>query len=463
MKNKQSSSNNILYIPASINRNFLDDKMAYFVHYLYTYPFKYKERVKTLAMTQKNLKHKPTESDGFKNFQDSSIYKISDTDSSGNLSGVGSSYVVTSDTDDTSYSYVVTSDSMYHEWDGFIPIYSKSMRKIITTKDYGRVKKELLESGIITCDWSYSNFNSNRFTMKYALTDIHRFTEPTVYENSNIRFINKLNNLNLKRRSTLTPVLKKLEDKLFEVDFDDVSASNYVKSTVFKNSESKGAREIGISIMKNRPSSNYYLHEGPISKRIFSPITSLPRDLRPYLSFQGRSLWDVDISCALPTLFNTYLIDLNYNDVKEYRYLTSDNGENYGLYDYLGELWNENNRDEVKILKMVLLFGRGNTIRDHRSKFNDAFPNVHNIIKKMKRKSYKILSTILMKMEREIMIDTVANNLLERNDKIPLLTIHDGILTTEEYSEIIKSRIQKEIKNRIGLIPKVKIKPLISS
>ena len=40
---------------------------------------------------------------------------------------------------------------------------------------------------------------------------------------------------------------------------------------------------------------------------------------------------------------------------------------------------------------------------------------------KMKRKSYKILSTLLMKMEREIMIDIVANNLMEENDKIPLL------------------------------------------
>ena len=109
---------------------------------------------------------------------------------------------------------------------------------------------------------------------------------------------------------------------------------------------------------------------------------------------------------------------------------------------------------------MVLFLGRGNTIRDYRSKFNEAFPNVYNVIKKMKRKSYKILATTLMKMEREIMIDCVANNLIQDDDKIPMLTIHDGILTTEEYTELLKSRIQEEIKDRIGFVPKVKIKSL---
>ena len=92
-------------------------------------------------------------------------------------------------------------------------------------------------------------------------------------------------------------------------------------------------------------------------------------------------MWDVDISCCLPTLFNTYLIDLNDKDVKKYRNLTSDNSNKSGLYDYLGELWEVDDREEVKILTMVLFFGRGNTIRKYRLKFNEAFPSVHNVIK----------------------------------------------------------------------------------
>ena len=58
--------------------------------------------------------------------------------------------------------------------------------------------------------------------------------------------------------------------------------------------------------------------------------------------------------------------------------------------------------------------------------------------------------------------DFILNNgnLIQDDDKIPMLTIHDGILTTEEYTELLKSRIQKEIKDRIGFVPKVKIKSL---
>ena len=135
------------------------------------------------------------------------------------------------------------------------------------------------------------------------------------------------------------------------------------------------------------------------------------------------------------------------------------------MYERLGEIWgitiiDDEIRNSIKKLTMVLFFGRGNTIRKYRYLFNNAFPNVYNVMKKMKRKSYKILATTLMRMEREIMIDCVVNNLIQDDDKIPLLTIHDGILTTEEYNELLKSRIQKEIKDRIGFVPKVKIKSL---
>lgn len=65
-----------------------------------------------------------------------------------------------------------------------------------------------------------------------------------------------------------------------------------------------------------------------------------------------------------------------------------------------------------------------------------------------------------MNMEREIMIDCVANELLVNDQTMALLTIHDGILTTEEFTEKVKDLIAGTIKDRIGQIPKVKIEQL---
>ncbi len=470
MNNKQSSSNNILYIPSSIDQNQFDDKMAYFVHYLYTYPFKYKERVKTLAMSQKKLEHEPTEPGGFKNSQDSCIYKISDTDSSEAISGSGfSSYVFTSDIEYTVSSYVFTSDNFISAWDEFIPIHRNQLVKWFSTKDYNRVKTDLIENNIITCNWSYSNFDSNRFTMKYALTDINRFSQLTYFEPTQKRFSSKIQKINNKRRESLSPLLQILEDKLYEIDFDYSSAHKYVTGKTFLSKktekpsiQAKESRKMGLQIMKDKSIHDFYLHEGPKVKRVFSPITSLPKDLRRFISFNNNPMWDVDISAALPTLFNIHLKDLDSKDVKLYRYLTSENNNNFGLYKFLDELWCIGDNDEVKKLTCVLLFGNGHTIIDYRHKFDEMFPNVYKRIKLLKRGNYKFLAKNLMDLERKIMIDTVVEDLLQKDKDMMVITIHDGILVTEDYVNRTKSKIQSTIEDVVGVNPKVKVKSLLS-
>lgn len=466
MKNKQSSSNNILYIPSTINQNLLDDKMAYLVHYLYTYPFKYKERVKSLAMSQKKLEHEPTEPGGFKNSQDSCIYKISDTDSSEDQSGIGfSSYVFTSGLEYTVPSYVFTSDNFISAWDGFIPIHRNQLVKWFSTKDYNRVKTDLIERNIITCNWSYSNFDSNRFTMKYALTDINRFSQLTYYEPTQKRFSSKIQKINNQRRTSLSPLLQILEDKLYEIDFDYTSAHKYVTDKTFLSKktekpsiQAKESRKMGLQIMKDKSIHDYYLHEGQKVKRVFSPITSLPKDLRQFISFNNNKMWDVDVSAALPTLFNIHLKDLDSEDGKLYRNLTSENDNNFGIYDFLGELWGIGNEKEVKKLTCILFFGNGHTILDIRQKFDGIFPNVYKRMKLLKRGNYKFLAKDLMDLERKIMIDTVVEELLQKDRDMMVITIHDGILVTEDYVNSTKSTIQKTIKDIIGVNPKVKVK-----
>ncbi len=477
---------NILYIPSTVDQSHLDDKMAYFINYLYTYPFKYKERIKSQVSAQKN-KNLNVGLEGRAGWGDhfELVGVVSESSSvSFPVSAGGYSYVVTSsaDTGASGYSNVVTSEisnsnSRLYEfssddylifWDGFVPVFSQKMREIITTKDYTKVRDKLIELGVIQCNWSYSNFEGNEKPMKYALNQYHRYSEPTVYQMTNKRFINKLYNLNNNRRQSLSPLLQILEDKLFEIDFDYSAGWDYVTNTTFISKKTKKpsipakeSRKMGLQIMKVKSPHDFYLHEGQKVKRVFSPFTSLSRDLRPYLSFQNNPMLDVDVSAALPTLFNIHLMDIEGEDVKLYKYLTGENDEGYGIYNFLGELWGIDDRDKVKKLTMVLFFGNGHTIIEYRHIFNSMFPKVYKRIKILKKGNYKFLAKNLMDLERKIMIDTVSAGLLKENKKMPLLTIHDGILTTEEYAEKTRSRIQKEIKDMIGFIPKVKIEPLI--
>jgi len=470
MKSKQSSSNNILHIPSSIDQNLLDDKMAYFINDLYNYPFTYKHRVKSQVMSQKNLRWKPTETDGFENLKESSIYWNSDTDSSVDVSAGScfSSNVLTSGFQSTVPSNVLTSEDFLMEWNGYVPIYSKILEKYFTTKDYIRVRDDLINNQIIDVDWSYSNFNNNKFPMEYSLNELHRFSQPNCYELKNKRFISKLQNMNETRKQSLSPLLQILEDKLHRVDFDYSGGRDYVSKNIFKSKKtnrpslhSKLSRMMGLEIMKYRPTHIYHLYEGQKIKRVFSPITSLPSDMRKFISYKNQSMWDVDISAAIPTLFNIHLKDLDQMDVKLYRNLTSEYSDTYGLYEYLGEIWGIDDRDEVKKLTMVLFFGNGHTIREYRYTFNEAFPNVYKRMKTLKRGNYKYLAKNLMDLEREIMINTVVRDLLKKDRNTMVLTIHDGMLVTEEYTGKTKLNIQKSIQKIIGIIPKVKVKSLM--
>ncbi len=426
-----------LYLPETIDLTRIDDKKAFFCDYIYTYSFSHKEQ-----LAAKNNKNGMSGDmiDGY-NLGDYNI-KFSDYSCS-NFNFYNSSY-----------SNVVTS--------GFVPIYSKSMRQIITTKDYKRVKPELIEDGVITCDWSYSNFDGNKKTMTYSFIEPHCFASPTIYEIQGKRFINKLQSINQCRINNLSPLEKALESKLYEIGFDEKAAREYLKTKKYKKPNGHIARENAINILSTKNELKYYLRRSPKVGRIFSPVTSSPKDMRQFFQYE-EPLVEVDISCALPLLFNKYLLNENAPDVQLYRWLTSDNGD-IDLYEYLGTgvwkeefpIWNKDVRDHIKILTMVIFFGKQSTVRDLRKKFEIEFPTVNRVMKKLKKKNYKILAEVLMKEESNLMIDELSKEILDAEPYRLLLTIHDAMIVPESFSEEAKERIIKAVERRINLTPKVK-------
>ncbi len=426
-----------LYLPETIDLNRIDDKKAFFCDYIYTYSFSHKEQ-----LAAKNNKNGMSGDmiDGY-NLGDYNFKFSNYSCSNFNFYNSSSSNVVTS---------------------GFVPIYSKTMRQMLTTRDYGRVKTELIEDGIITCNWSYSNFDSNKKTMSYSFVEPHSFSSPAVYEIQGKRFINKLQSVNQFRWNNLSPLEKALEAKLYEIGFDEKAAREYLKTAEYEVPNARIARENAINILSTKNQLKYNLRRSRKVGRIFTPVTSSPKDMRQFFQYE-EPLVEVDISCALPLLFNKYLLNENAPDVQLYRWLSSDNGE-IDLYEYLGTevwkeefpIWNEDVRDEIKILTMVIFFGKQNTARDLRKKFEIEFPTVSRIMKKLKKKNYKILAEVLMKDESNLMIDELSKEILEAEPYRLLLTIHDAMIVPESFSEEVKERIIKAVEERIKLKPKIK-------
>jgi len=360
-----------VYLPETIDLTRLDDKKAYFCDYVYTYNFRYKKQ-----LAEKSLKIGK-----YRGWI--GRYSLEDINSScynGDLVA-GSSFIP--------YSNVVHSEN-YSYSERYVPIYSKDMRSVISVHDYGRAKTELINDSIITCDGSYSNFDGNKKTMRYAFSESHRFATPVVYEIQGKRFENKLRKLSEARRKELSPLEQALANNLYEIDFDEQGARQYLKTAKYDTFNARIARENAINIMTTKNILKYRLRRSKKVGRIFTPVTSSPKDMRRFMQYK-EPLVEVDISCALPLLFNKYLINESASDVQLYKWLTSDNGE-IDLYEYLGTgvwkeefpIWNKDARDNVKILVMVIFFGKQSTIQHLRRKFENEFPTVSRIMKQLK-------------------------------------------------------------------------------
>lgn len=104
--------------------------------------------------------------------------------------------------------------------------------------------------------------------------------------------------------------------------------------------------------------------------------------------------------------------------------------------------------------------------------FKSKYPNTYYFLTKLKDNetwiesygflpdydSNKLLAHYLFHLEAELMIFNVTKEIKNINKKIEILTIHDGIMVSEGYSNLAKEVIGKVFKKYLVLIPHIKIK-----
>ena len=86
--------------------------------------------------------------------------------------------------------------------------------------------------------------------------------------------------------------------------------------------------------------------------------------------------------------------------------------------------------------------------------FQRNFPILFAEIEKMKLKDYKSLAEKLQTFEANIIIKQVVKQ--ARLNNIPILTIHDSVLTDEPHREVLKNIINKAFFDKFGFFPPLK-------
>ena len=158
---------------------------------------------------------------------------------------------------------------------------------------------------------------------------------------------------------------------------------------------------------------DYHLSTDSTVNRFHSTITQMPSDFRNFINYDGEEL------------------DLTYPSRKAlkmefFRVLYSSNK-------FLGQL--------EAAPKRV---------------FQKLFPGIFEYFSQMKRLHPDNIPILLMRWESHAVLQCITKRISKEHPKVPLFTIHDGIATTRENVDLVKSIICEELENLTGYAPMLK-------
>lgn len=200
------------------------------------------------------------------------------------------------------------------------------------------------------------------------------------------------------------------------------------------------------------------------TNRLYSNLTCIKSGLRQHLTIDNQPLYAVDITSSQPLFLGLLMRNnnnVNQEEVEMYLKVVCS-----GLfYEYIAERAGLNiddkevrNKFKQKIFSGCLF----DHTRDKYSKleiiFHESFPTILSECRNMKRGDHKILSIQLQKMEAEFIFHCVELSAKAIGD-VPLSTIHDAIVSTEQNIYMVEQIVVAEFA-KLRINPKIKIEKL---
>jgi hypothetical protein len=88
------------------------------------------------------------------------------------------------------------------------------------------------------------------------------------------------------------------------------------------------------------------------------------------------------------------------------------------------------------------------------------FPSVVLFINTLKEDHYKYPSLLLQAIEAHLILEVVTKSLAKKYPFMPMLTIHDSVITDEEHKQLLKDQIDQTYIDKIGFKPTLALEKL---
>lgn len=335
----------------------------------------------------------------------------------------------------------------------FVRLKMEYLRNVIGRYDARKVIDALHTGGIIEVDRSYK---PREHSKGYRLAPYYR-EQPIKRVEVSGKVAMKVISIHTCKIKKLKPLHRQMYAMLSSTTIDYDNAIN--EALQFETTEQINAGVISIEKIHSK---NFFF-EVCRNGRVHTNFTNLKKQLRKYIKIENEFLFEIDVRCSQPFIFNYILATtspfLSYDgriDVEHYKTLTK-NGD---FYDWLmNKIRYEGNRDEFKVTFFAKVFYCKNHSHHFYNEcriFQKMFPNVWGVVEKIKKRDYKAMANRLQRAESDIMINGVARELNRAGKKF--VTIHDAILCRERDTEFVSETIKTVFRNKVGIVPTVRNK-----
>lgn len=226
--------------------------------------------------------------------------------------------------------------------------------------------------------------------------------------------------------------------------------------------------------------------------RYYTPISNIKSELRAALRYDKKELVEIDITNSLPFILsrlftpiienrniksniNKYIKDKDIlliyvkeisrkDDIIKYSRMV----ETGNLYYHLAAIWNNKLKLQhtIKTAKKKLnsILNQIPHQRDSREKavLREEFPTLIEFCDYLYHSRVCTLyqhplPLILQEIEANFILDEVCGELTDQYRDVPIYTLHDSVMTTYDYKDVVERVIKETGKNYFGVEPKIKI------
>lgn len=402
------------------------------------------------------------------------------------------------------------------KYEEFVPLKKEYLRKYVPKDELEFVLDYLIkQTKQVECDGIYFSVqhSGKGKCLGYKLSDQLESAKATVHYVQDATLRRKLSKWKReKNRGRLQPVHKYLETWLNKVTIDDLKSAEAIEELCRKPLKQREPWESQKpSSLKVRRRHRRLCAEAAVLEiqdeaeleitvdphgRGHSIVTNLPSELRRCLKLEGHSLVSLDIVNSQPLILAVLLSkrrnpvltgisrksNTDSNEVREAQLPLLWPNHNKAIHDKdLQDLWNKDLQDyktacergqfyeqaagydlEDKQVRTTfkqnfyeqVLFGKNKKTTRQTKQFAERYPTVWKIICEIKKKDHCHLAHELQRTESDI-IFAICDRLRIDHPQIPLVTIHDSILTTPGHVATVRSYMLAEFAT-YGFTPSLK-------